>query len=183
MSRATCRECGAAFDRAPGQPRACSPECVEALKRRIVKQGTPIPTYRYPEEVLGDDEAGRRIKRLARRAAALSTASPSPRDDRKKKPEQEADRKAQAAEALAKLDAALQAEGAGRLRYWMQAWMIDGHFSGATGQGGVWAAASRLVNNAARREVQRRGQAWREAGLGSFATEEAVREAGLGWTL
>ena len=169
----TCRECGAPYKAPRGQPRLCSPECTERAKRRIVREGTPNPVYRFPEGVLGDDAAVRRIKRLARRAAALTTTSATrdckPVDGREEKAE----------EALAKLDAALRAEDTGRLRYWMQAWMIDPSFNGATGQGGVWAAASRIVNNLARAEVRRRGQAWRDAGLGSFATVEAVREAGL----
>ena len=36
-----------------------------------------------------------------------------------------------------------------------------------------------LVGQRARMELKRRGDAWRAAGLGSFATVEAVREAGL----
>ena len=41
------------------------------------------------------------------------------------------------------------------------------------------AAAARLVNELAMAEVRRRGDAWRAAGLGPFATLEAVHEAGL----
>ena len=77
------------------------------------------------------------------------------------------------------LDAALRAEHAGRLRYWAGVVMVDGRFEGSTGQGGVWAAANRLVNERAQRELKRRGDAWRAAGLGSFATVEAVRAAGV----
>ena len=46
--------------------------------------------------------------------------------------------------------------------------------SGATGTGAYIAVASRLVNERARPELKRRGDAWRAAGLGSFATVKAV---------
>ena len=57
--------------------------------------------------------------------------------------------------------------------------MLSPSFNGATGQGGVWAAAIRLVNERAARELKRSGDAWRAAGLGPFATAEAVRAAGV----
>ena len=57
--------------------------------------------------------------------------------------------------------------------------MISPNWNGATGQGGIWAAALRLVNERALAVLKARGDAWRAAGLGAFATPDAVREAGL----
>ena len=136
-----CRECGADFDRAPATPRVCE-ACMPAFTERLVREGTPIGRYAWPEEVLGDDPAHRRIKRLAllttkapsRERPARGTAPPTPQERRR-----EADR------AAAALDAALQGEDIGRLRYWAGVTMLDGHVNGATGEGGVWAAASRVV--------------------------------------
>lgn len=61
----------------------CEP-CLPGFKARLVREGTPQPVYRYPEAVLGDDPALRRIKRAALRLARLTTASPS-RESRKDK--------------------------------------------------------------------------------------------------
>ena len=174
-----CRECGAEFDRAPGTPRVCE-TCLPAFKRRLVREGTPQAVYAYPEVVLGDDAAVRRIKRTARRLALLTTKSPSVERTRKAQvapaPEE---RRREVERATAALDAALQGEDTGRLRYWASVTMIDPRFNGASGQGGVWGAASREVGERAMALLRRRGEAWRAAGLGSFATVEAVREAGL----
>ena len=57
--------------------------------------------------------------------------------------------------------------------------MIDGGWCGASGTGAYWAVASGLVNEAAKAELRRRGDAWRAAGLGPFATVEAVGAAGF----
>ena len=65
------------------------------------------------------------------------------------------------------------------MRYWAQVVLIDPRVCGATGTGAYVAVASRLVNERAVVELRRRGRQWRAAGLGSFATVEAVREAGL----
>lgn len=173
----TCRKC-AAFEREAGKPRVC-PECLPAFTARLVREGTPQAVYRYPEEVLGDDSGVRRIKRAARNAARLSTASSSPRDRDRVSRLSRDERRKEAKAALRALDECLREEHEGRLGYWATVTMISGGFDGATGQGGVWAAASRLVNERARQELRRRGDAWRAAGLGPFATLEAVREAGL----
>ena len=57
--------------------------------------------------------------------------------------------------------------------------LLDGRFNGATGEGAYIAVASRICNERARAELKRRGDAWRKAGLGAFATLEAVEDAGL----
>ena len=77
VARATCRECGLAFDRQPGTPRVC-PDCTPAFTARIVREGNPIAVYRYPAEVLGDRAHMERVQRLARRAARYAVASSSP---------------------------------------------------------------------------------------------------------
>ena len=66
-----------------------------------------------------------------------------------------------------------------RLRYWAGVVMIDNRFCGATGTGAYWAVASRLVNEIAQIELKERGDRWRAAGLGTFATIEAVKESGI----
>ena len=170
MTAATCRECGPPFDRQPGTPRVCEP-CVPDFKRRLVREGTPIHVYRYPAEVLGDRAHVERVQRLARRAARYAVASSSPSE---RSPRTEAGRKTVAA-----LDRLFQATDTGRLRYWAGCLMISPNWNGATGQGGIWAAASRLVNERALAVLKARGDAWRAAGLGAFATPDAVREAGL----
>ena len=77
VARATCRECGLAFDRQPGTPRVC-PDCTPAFTARIVREGNPIAVYRYPAEVLGDRAHVEKVQRLARRAARYAVASSSP---------------------------------------------------------------------------------------------------------
>ena len=77
MTAATCRECATAFDRAPGTPRVCA-NCLPAFKARLVREGTPNVRYRFPEEVFPDAaDVVARVKRAARTAARLATASPS----------------------------------------------------------------------------------------------------------
>ena len=73
----------------------------------------------------------------------------------------------------------LAKEPVGRLRYWATVTMLSPSVDGATGAGGVWASASRLTNERAAARLRRLGDAWRAAGLGAFATVEAVRAAGL----
>ena len=89
MTAATCRECGAEFDRAPGTPRVCGDAaCLESFKARIVREGTPIARYAYPEDVHGDDVGVTRIKKAERRLARLTTKTPSiERDQAARKPE------------------------------------------------------------------------------------------------
>ena len=154
--------------------------CLPAFTERLVREGTPQAVYAYPEEVLRDGPALRRVKAAARRLALLTTKSPSVERGRRRTPDlAPEERRGEVERATAALDAALQGEDTGRLRYWAGVTMLDGRVNGATGEGGVWAAASRVVNERARAELKRRGDAWRAAGLGSFATVEAVREAGL----
>ena len=80
---------------------------------------------------------------------------------------------------LAKLVEILRGTDTARLRYWAGVAMIDPRWFGGTGEGAYWAVASRLVNEQAEAELRRRAEAWRAAGLGPFATIEAVRAAGL----
>ena len=81
--------------------------------------------------------------------------------------------------AVKALDAALMREDTGRLRYWCVVCMIDSRWDGTSGTGAVSAVASRIVNERARCELRRRGDAWRAAGLGPIATVEAVRTVGV----
>ena len=81
--------------------------------------------------------------------------------------------------ALDRLDTALKRCGVPQVRYLAQLTMLDGRFNGATGEGVYIAVASRICNERARAELKRRGDAWRQAGLGAFATLEAVEEVGL----
>ena len=121
--------------------------------------------YQYPEGVFGVGDANvKAVKRAAARCGRTFY-------DRKRH-----------AEARKKLAAVLADTDPARLRYWAQVVMIDGRFCGASGTGAYWAVASRCVNELALAELKRRGDAWRAAGLGAFATIEAVEEAGLGWT-
>lgn len=179
MSAATCRECGQGFERAPGTPRVCD-RCLPAFKARLVREGTPQACFAYPEAALGDDAGVRKVKKAARALARLTVDSPSLERGRKRPSDLTRDEhRAAVAKAEAALVEALRDEHTGRLRYWAGATMIDSRFQGASGQGGIWAAASRLVNERAAAELRRRGDAWRAAGLGSFATVEAVEAAGL----
>lgn len=180
---AVCRECGAAFDREPGAPRVCGP-CLPAFKARLVREGTPIRRCLSVEEVLGDDEAVQRIKRLSRKLALLTTASPSidrsPAGRRRGRLTRE-ERAEAASKARSSLERALAKEDTGRLRYWASAAMFDlpTTAAGASGAGGVNAAAARVCNGLAMAEIHRRSEAWRRAGLGPVATVDAVRAAGL----
>ena len=158
------------------------PGCLPAFKARLVREGTRIPVYRYPAEVLQDPVHVKKVQRLSRRCALYTVASPSPSErntKRKKTPLTYAERKEAGRKALAALDRLFQATDTGRLRYWAGCTMISPSFNPATGQGGIWAACSRIVNERALAELTRRGDEWRAAGLGSFATVEAVEEAGL----
>ena len=158
-----CRECGAAFTPAPaGNPRYCD-ACLPVVADRLRRRGTPITLYRYPEEVFGKADGN---VRAVKRAAAKAGRSWRTGGDRHR-----AD--------VAKLAEVLAGTDTGRLRYWAGVTMIDGRWCGASGTGAYWAVASRLVNEASAVELRRRGDAWRAAGLGPFATVEAVRAAGL----
>ena len=120
------------------------------------------PGYQYPEDIFGADDAN--VKAVKRAAAKCGRTF----YDREKH--------VKAREELAKV---LAGTDPARLRYWAKVVMIDGRFSGATGAGAYWAVASRCVNEDAIAELKRLGDAWRAAGLGAFATLEAVEEAGL----
>lgn len=165
-----CRECGAAFTPAPaGNPRYCD-ACLPVVADRLRRRGTPITRYRYPEAVFGADDANvRAVKRAAAKAGRSWESARTGGDERTA---------AHRAD-VAKLVEVLAGTDTGRLRYWAGATMIDGRWCGASGAGGYWAVASRLVNEAAAVELRRRGDAWRAAGLGPFATIEAVRAAGF----
>ena len=56
----------------------------------------------------------------------------------------------------ARLEAELSALPMQDLNGWAVVLMIDNRWCGATGQGGIWAVASRFCNEAARRELGRR---------------------------
>ena len=81
--------------------------------------------------------------------------------------------------ALDRLARVLGGTDTGRLRYWAGVTMIDGRWCGASGAGGYWAVASRLVNEGVKAELRRRDDAWRAVGLGPVATIEAVGAAGI----
>lgn len=166
---ATCRECGATFTPAPdGNPRYCE-ACLPVVAERLRRRGTPIPVYRYPEEVFGADDVNVwAVKAAAARAGRTWEAAH--RGD-----EQAAKHRA----AGANLAEVLQGTDTARLRFWAGCTMIDGRWCGASGTGAYWAVASRLVNEAAAAELRRRGDAWRAAGLGPFSTIEAIEAAGL----
>ena len=134
-----------------------------ALADRLRRAGTPITLYRFPEVVFGTGDRNVRTVKAAAAKAARSwrTGGDKHRED------------------LARLARVLEGTDTARLRYWAGATMIDGRYCGASGAGGYWAVASRLVNEQARAELRRRGDAWRAAGLGPFATIEAVEAAGL----
>ena len=136
---------------------------------RFLRQGTPLRQYAYPEDLYPGDADVARVKRAALRCGRTW---PRPGGGGKEK-------HAKALEALEALDKALARCSVPQVRYFAQATLIDGRFNGATGEGAYIAVASRLVNERARAELKRRGDAWREAGLGSFATVEAVKEAGV----
>ena len=127
------------------------------------RRGVPITLYRFPEAVFGaDDRNVRRVKAAAARAGrSWRGGGAAHRAD------------------LARLARVLEGTDTGRLRFWSGVVMLDGRYCGASGAGGYWAVAARLVNEQARAELRRRGDAWRAAGLGPIATLEAVREAGL----
>ena len=118
--------------------------------------------YLYPEDIFGADDAN--VKAVKRAAAKCGRTF----HDRKKH-----------AKAREKLAAVLADTDPARLRFWAQVVMIDGRFCGASGTGAYWAVASRCVNEDARAQLKRLGDSWRAAGLGPFATVEAVQEAGL----
>ena len=134
-----------------------------ALADRLRRAGTPITFYRYPEAVFG---AGDRNVRAVKAAAAKAgrTWREGGAEHRK---------------ALDRLASVLGGTDTGRLRYWAGVTMIDRGWCGASGAGGYWAVVSRLVNEGARAELRRRGDAWRAVGLGPIATVEAVRAAGF----
>ena len=158
-----CRECGAAFTPAPdGNPRYCE-TCLPVVADRLRRRGTPLTRYRFPEALFGADDGNvRAVKRAAAKAGrSWRTGGDGHRAD------------------VAKLAEVLHGTDSGRLRYWAGVTMLDGRWCGASGAGGYWAVASRLVNEAATAELRRRGDAWRSAGLGPFATVEAVRAAGF----
>ena len=63
-------------------------------------------------------------------------------------------------EEIAKLSAHMATLGTGELRYWAKVVMISHLWNGATGEGGYWAVASRVVNEVAARLLgARRGPA------------------------
>ena len=165
-----CGECGTASTPAPeGNTRYCE-ACLPVVADRLLRKGTPIVRYRYPEAVFGADDANvRAVKRAA--AKAGRTWAPSRKGDD--------ERTAAHRAAVARLVEVLRGTDTARLRYWAGVTMIDGRWCGASGTGAYWAVASRLVNGLAKAELRRRGDAWRAAGLGVFATVEAVRAAGI----
>ena len=167
---APCGRCGAAFTPAPaGDPRYCD-ACRPVVADRLRRKGTPIERYRYPEAVFGaDDRNVRAVKRAASKAGRSWEAS------RTGGAEQAAAHRGD----RAKLARVLEGTDTARLRYWAVCTMIDGGWCGASGTGAYWAVASGLVNEAAKAELRRRGDAWRASGLGPIATVEAVRVAGL----
>ena len=137
---------------------------------RFVREGTPLVRHAYPEDVFPGDADVARAKQAARRCGRTwpHLGRGSPGKHRK---------------AVEALDKALRRCGAAQVRFLAQCPLLDPRVCGASGTGAYIAVASRIANERARVELKARGDAWREAGLGSFATEEAVREAGLGWTL
>ena len=137
--------------------------------QRFRREGTPLPRYAYPEAVYPDDPDVARVK-----AAALRCGRAWPHLGRGNA---ERHRKA-----LESLDAALGRSCTPQVRFWAQCPLIDPRWCGASGTGAYIAVASRLVNARSKVELKRRGDAWRAAGLGPFATVDAVREAGLAWT-
>ena len=154
-----------------GAEAGSNPRCCEAdlpgLADRLRREGTPITRYRYPEAVFGErDRNVRKVKAAAAKAGRTWRAAGGAEARRHR-------------EYLARLAEVLRGTETGRLRYWAGVTMLDGRWCGASGAGGYWAVASRLVNEQARAELRRRGDAWRAAGLGPIATIEAVREAGL----
>ena len=134
---------------------------------RFLREGTPQARHACPEDLYGDDPDVARVKKAALRCGR--TWPNLGRGDAGKHKK-----------ALEALDAALGRSCTPQVRYWAQCRLIDPRVCGASGTGAYIAVASRLVNERARAELQRRGDAWREAGLGSFATVEAVEAAGLG---
>ena len=69
----------------------------------------------------------------------------------------------------------MQTLGTGELGYWLTIIMIDHRWNGATGQGGYWAVASRVVNETAERILRERGAEWREKyGDAMFVTEDEI---------
>ena len=163
-----CGECGGVFTPATdGNPRYCD-ACLPAVADRLRRTGTPIGTYRYPEAVFGTDDPN--VRAVVKTAAAGRSWKGSRAGGK---------RTGKYRSSLAKLVEILRGTDTARLRYWAGVAMIDPRWCGGTGEGGYWAVASRLVNEQARAELRRRAEAWRAAGLGPFATIEAVRAAGL----
>ena len=131
---------------------------------RINNWNRPSSFYVLPELMFGkDDKNVKDVKRLAAKAARSFR-----KEDQKKHKKQLAD--------LAKV---IKDTDSARLRYWAGVVMIDMRFCGASGTGAYWAVASRFVNECALAEIKKRSDAWRNAGLGTFATLEAIQEAGL----
>ena len=56
----------------------------------------------------------------------------------------------------------LESLGSGELTHWSQVAMIDPRFNGATGQGGYWAAASRIVNELSMEILKVRSIQWKK---------------------
>ena len=131
-----------------------------------MRTGTPLTRYAYPEDLYGDDADVARVKRLALRCGRTW-------------PRAGQEGKEARATALAALDAALARCSVPQVRYFAVVTLLDGRFNGATGEGAYISVASRLCNERAWADLRRRGDAWREKGLGSFALVEAVEEAGL----
>ena len=150
-----------------GRTRQATPE--EAA--RFLRQGTPLHRYAYPEDLYPGDPDVARVTRVALRCGRTW---PRPGGGDREK---HARAKAKHARALSALDAALARCPVPVVRFFAQVVMVDGRFDGATGTGAYIAVASRLVNERARADLKRRGDAWRAAGLDAFATVEAVKEA------
>ena len=111
-----CGECGTAFTPAPeGNTRYCE-ACLPVVADRLLRKGTPIVRYRYPEAVFGADDANvRAVKRAA--AKAGRTWAPSRKGDD--------ERTAAHRAAVARLVEVLRGTDTARLRYWAGVTMID----------------------------------------------------------
>ena len=134
--------------------------------QRFLRTGTPHRQHQYPEDLYGDDPDVARVKMAALRAGRTLPHLGRGNAEKHRK-------------ALETLDAALGRSCTPQVRFWAQCQLIDPRWCGATGTGAYIAVASRLVNARAKVELRRGGDAWRKAGLGPFATVEAVQEAGL----
>ena len=97
--------------------------------------------FRYPDD---SKEGVRKLKRLAARVGR--TFHDQEKHDKAK----------------ASLRAFMEDLGVGELHYWAGIAMIDGRWCGATGQGGFWAVASRVVNEIASELLDEHRRAWRE---------------------